>query len=121
MRSGSAQSGGIALVAGVLLGGAFGCRATNRASSGVTSTLVHEPAALAGDKTDERRRLEEREVTPELQQKAVDILRDNAGAPLGTEVSFEVGLTHYVGRIEQHWDAARGPHPGVTLYAVDTK
>lgn len=82
---------------------------------------MHERAAFAASPDGNRHRLEDQDVTPELQQKAVAILRESAGAPLGTEVPFDFGGVHYVGRIERHWDEARGPHPGVTLYIIEKK
>jgi hypothetical protein len=73
--------------------------------------------AEASQPTSERRLLDDRRVTPELSQKAREILHDYADAPMGTEIPFDLHGERYVGRIEQHWDRARGPHRGVTLYA----
>jgi hypothetical protein len=63
------------------------------------------------------RRLDDNEVTPALAQKSATLLDDNAGAPLGTEIRFELEGRQYLARIEKHWDESRGPHNGVTLYA----
>jgi len=92
----------------------------------VRSALIAGAAGLfvvcaAGYRHGDLRVLDEREVTAELRAKAVDVLEKYSAEPLGTEVPIESGGHHYVARLEQHWDAQRGPHRGVTLYTSVTK
>lgn len=65
--------------------------------------------------------LDEHEVTAELRAKAVEVLEEHSAEPLGTELPVESAGRRYVARLEQHWDAQRGPHRGVTLYVNDSK
>jgi hypothetical protein len=68
------------------------------------------------------RRLKQTEVTPELTQKAKDILREHGRDPYGTKVPFETGGTNYMAVIEQHYHEPGGPlkpwgyHHGVSLF-----
>lgn len=61
------------------------------------------------------------EVTPELTRKAEELLRENAGAAIGTEIPFSLKGRRYVARIEEHdnpgGDPGRpaGRHKGVTV------
>jgi hypothetical protein len=82
--------------------------------------------AVAGLAADERRKpLSPEETTPEIEKRAKDILDANEGAPIGTEVPFEIGAHAYVARIEEHYHepgGARRPwgsHRGVTVYHGD--
>jgi hypothetical protein len=56
-----------------------------------------------------------------LRAKAVHVLEGHSGEPLGIEVPIESDGRRYVARLEQHWDAQRGPHRGVTLYTSNTR
>jgi hypothetical protein len=58
------------------------------------------------------------EVTPELAQRAQKLLEENADAPIGTEIPFTLGEKRYIGRIEQHVNAEKGEHKGVTIYVA---
>jgi hypothetical protein len=64
------------------------------------------------------------EVTPELTRKAEEILRENAGAAIGTEIPFGMNGRRYVARIEEHDNAEGDPtrpagkHKGVTVYVA---
>ena len=107
-----------------LLVGAAGllvvCAAGYRQASSDTSRAPTE-AVSQREPAGDLRALDEREVTPELRAEAVDVLEQHSGEPLGTEVPIESGGRRYVARLEQHWDAQRGPHRGVTLYTSHTK
>jgi hypothetical protein len=71
------------------------------------------------------RRLKQQEVTPDLSQKAKDILREHGRDPYGTQVPFEVAGTNYMGVIEQHYHEPGGSlkpwgyHHGVSLFVED--
>src|SRR5262245_29546012 len=65
-------------------------------------TARHAAASFAlaeKEKGEQRRPLRDDETTPEIVQRAKEILDTNAGAPIGTEVPFEIGDRAYVGRI----------------------
>ena len=70
------------------------------------------------------RRLMPEELTPELIQKADDLIW-NHDAPLGTEVLTEADGKPFVARYEQHYHPVGGPqhpwgaHKGITLYAAE--
>ena len=71
------------------------------------------------------RHLRSDETTPEVAQRAREILDANDRAPFGTEVPFEVDGRSYVGRIEEHYHEPGGSrrpwgrHRGVTVYRAD--
>jgi hypothetical protein len=88
-------------------------------SAASPAPVAHDESAMIGATDTKLRRLADDDVTPDLTQKSVAILKDNADAPLGTEVRFELDGKLYLARIEQHWDQPRGAHRGVTLYAED--
>jgi hypothetical protein len=72
------------------------------------------PAAKrAGTVTETDRKAE---VTPELAERAQKILEAHADAPVGTEIPFTHGGKRYIARIEQHDNAEKGAHKGVTIY-----
>ena len=62
------------------------------------------------------RRIEQSEVTAEMSAASQRILNQNRTKPLGTQITFEANGREWVAVIERHWDAARGPHPGVSLF-----
>lgn len=70
----------------------------------------------------QRRPVRGEEMTPEIAQRAREILDGNSGAPFGTEVPFEIDGQTYIGRIEEHYHEPGGPrrpwgrHRGVTVY-----
>jgi hypothetical protein len=71
------------------------------------------------------RHLRSGETTPEVAQRAREILDANDRAPFGTEVPFEVDGHSYVGRIEEHYHEPGGSrrpwgrHRGVTVYRAE--
>jgi len=71
------------------------------------------------------RPLQAGEASSEIAQRARQILDENADAPFGTEVPFEIDGRSYVGRIEEHYHEPGGPrqpwgpHRGVTVYHSD--
>jgi hypothetical protein len=62
------------------------------------------------------------EVTPAVARRAEEILRENAEAPVGTEIPFVLEGSKYVARIEEHENSEGDPerppgrHKGVTVY-----
>jgi hypothetical protein len=64
------------------------------------------------------------EITPELTRKAEQILRDNEGAAVGTEIPFSLNGRRYLARIEEHDNPEgepgrpAGKHKGVTVYVA---
>jgi hypothetical protein len=80
---------------------------------------------VAGPTNPALRLLRGDETTPEVAQRAREILDANQGAAYGTEVPFEVDGRSYVGRIEEHYHEPGGPrrpwgrHRGVTVYRAD--
>lgn len=60
--------------------------------------------------------------TPEIIEKAEEILRKNPEAALGSEYRFELGGKRYTARMEQHENVSGNPkrppgkHKGVTVY-----
>lgn len=65
------------------------------------------------------------ELSPAITQKAEEILNANPDAPLGSEHPFTYDGKRYVGRIEEHDNAAGDPgrpsgkHRGVTVYVAE--
>jgi peptidoglycan LD-endopeptidase CwlK len=62
------------------------------------------------------RRIEQSEVTAEMSAASQRILNQNRTKPLGTRIHFTANGRDWVAVIERHWDAVRGPHPGVSLF-----
>lgn len=62
------------------------------------------------------------EPTPEIIDKAEQILRANADAEYGKEIPFQLNGKRYVARVEEHDNSTnepgrpRGKHKGVTVY-----
>jgi hypothetical protein len=82
--------------------------------------------ALAGlMQAPQRRPLQPQETTPEIEQRAKEILDAKQDAPMGTEVPFEIDGRAYVARIEEHYHEPGGPlrpwghHRGVTVYRAE--
>jgi hypothetical protein len=75
----------------------------------------------------QRRAVRGEEMTPEIAQRAREILDGNRDAAFGTEVPFEIDGHSYVGRIEEHYHEPGGPkkpwgrHRGVTVYHGDSE
>ncbi|HEX6272805.1 MAG TPA: hypothetical protein VFZ53_07195 [Polyangiaceae bacterium] len=83
-----------------------------RAEAGRDDTTPPAPTR-SGSVTETDRKAE---VTPELAERAQRILDEHADAPVGTEIPFTLGGKRYIGRIEEHADAEKGEHKGVTVY-----
>lgn len=72
----------------------------------------------------ELRRLEGSQVTTAIAKKARQIINANYKKPFGTEIPFEIGGTHYVGRIERHYHPPGGKlhpwgyHHGCSVFVV---
>jgi len=116
------------LVRGVLSIGAAGllvCAAGCRHAQSDANRGAAQAASLGAPASDPPtaalRVLDEREVTAELRAKAVEVLEEHSAEALGTEIPIESGGRRYVARLEEHWDAERGPHRGVTLYTRNTE
>ena len=81
--------------------------------------------AMGGPVSSGLRHIRADEATPEVAQRAREILDANQNAPYGTEVPFEVDGRSYVGRIEEHYHEPGGPrrpwgrHRGVTVYLAE--
>jgi hypothetical protein len=112
----------VALAALVIGLSSFSRLASHRVGTG------HAAASLALDgqsKDGQRQPLSDEETTPAIARRAKEILDANQGAPLGTEVPFEIDGHSYVGRIEEHYHepgGARRPwgrHRGVTVYRAE--
>lgn len=91
-----------------------------------TSRPANAAVAEAPPAGGARRPLQGPEVTRELEQKADEVLKANGDSPIGTELPFELDGRRYVARIEEHYRAPesaaagpKGPHRGVTVYALD--
>lgn len=62
------------------------------------------------------------EPTPEIIQKAEEILRSNEDAPYGREIPFRLNGKRYVARVEEHDNSTnepgrpQGKHKGITVY-----
>jgi len=73
----------------------------------------------------QRRAVRGEEMTPEIAQRAREILDANRDAAFGTEVPFEIDGHPYIGRIEEHYHEPGGPrkpwgrHRGVTVYHAE--
>jgi hypothetical protein len=86
------------------------------------SVTAETTSPRRGDSTEERARLPQSEVTPELAAAAQRLLEKHPDAPFGTEFDLEYGGKRYVARIEEHYHEPGGPdrpyghHRGVTLY-----
>jgi hypothetical protein len=113
------------LTLAVLIFEAGGC---SRARAGDEGGPTHgDPkVALAGLASgEERRPLRSEETTPEIEQRAKEILDAKQDAPIGTEVPFEIGGRSYVAQIEEHYHEPGGPrrpwgtHRGVTVYHAE--
>jgi hypothetical protein len=80
---------------------------------------------VAGPTNPALRLLRSEETTPEIAQRAREILDANRDAPFGTEVPLEIDGRSYVGRIEEHYHEPGGPrrpwgrHRGITVYRAD--
>jgi hypothetical protein len=104
------------LVALSLVLGLFSC------SQNGESVTAETTSPRRGDSTEERARLAQSEVTPELAAAAQRLLEKHPDAPFGTEFDLEHGGKRYVARIEEHYNEPGGPdrpyghHRGVTLY-----
>jgi hypothetical protein len=86
------------------------------------SVTAETTSPRRGDSTEERARLPQSEVTPELAAAAQRLLEKHPEAPFGTEFDLEYRGERYVARIEEHYHEPGGPdrpyghHRGVTLY-----
>jgi hypothetical protein len=84
------------------------------------------PPALAGlTEAPQRRPLQPQETTPQIEQRAKEILDAKHDSPIGTEVPFDIDGRAYVARIEEHYHEPGGPlrpwghHRGVTVYHAE--
>jgi hypothetical protein len=72
-----------------------------------------------------RRPVRSEEMTPEIVQRARQILDGSRDVGFGTEVPFEIDGQAYIGRIEEHYHEPGGPrkpwgrHRGVTVYHAE--
>jgi hypothetical protein len=70
------------------------------------------------------RRIKTAELNAETIQRSATIVREHYTDPIGTEVSFDAGQRHFVGRIERHYhefDSKGRPwgfHKGCSLFEV---
>jgi peptidoglycan L-alanyl-D-glutamate endopeptidase CwlK len=62
------------------------------------------------------RRIEQSEVTPEMGAASQRILNQNRTKPFGTRIPFIANGNNWIAVVERHWDATRGPHPGISLF-----
>jgi hypothetical protein len=73
----------------------------------------------------QRRAVRGEEMTPEIAQRAREILDGHRDVAFGTEVPFEIDGQGYIGRIEEHYHEPGGPrrpwgrHRGVTVYHAE--
>jgi hypothetical protein len=97
--------------------------AQQKSAPAVPATHKAPRAPYAGTiNVPQRRPVRGEEMTPEIAQRAREILDGYSGAPFGTEVPFEIDGQPYIGRIEEHYHEPGGPrrpwgrHRGVTVY-----
>jgi hypothetical protein len=62
------------------------------------------PGYIAGVPPVGYRPLKDREITPAIQQHAIDIFHQTVGKPFGTTIEFDADGKHYIGRVEWHKD-----------------
>ncbi len=87
----------------------------------------HQAAPKPAPHERKLRRAKGSEITPAVAKKARQIINANYTKPFGTEIPFEIGGTHYVGRIERHYHPPGGKlhpwgyHHGCSVFvAVDS-